>query len=438
MQKMIHSLTLLVLFGALAFAQEPTPTPADHDTSWQTELAGYARLDTWQKRDSKIPQVTAEALDQAIEAARYYILGQQSSRGNFRYSMDLTDPEFKELNDNAVRQAGTLWSICNLNRDRFNEPTRQACLLALDFFIHYTRPLPGGDLKVITYKGGRTVMTGMVALFCLGVIDFLTGQEKYMTPEQRQPYLESLLDNLNFLRSMEMANGCWIKEFSNELDEPPLPPGEEPETSPYYNGEAMLAYLYAARFYRDRPELEPPAGLVERIHYAMPLLLRRYAVEGLRSAEGGAETKGFFQWGLMACAPYHDLFPDAIPDIIENAALALSWWQIYNNRMDTRNGNTAYAIEGLVAAWHIAHQNGKAVEAQRLREIIEKTLAKLMTWQVGGPFESYNPFLMKWKEQTPAAAYGGVTAAANSGYIRIDNVQHQLHAMLLARQYLWP
>ena len=168
---------LFSLLAVTGFAQESAT--AVNDTDWQAELVGNARLDVWQKRDSKLPQITGEALDQAIEAARYYIISQQSSRGNFRYSMDLTNPEFSELNDNAVRQAGTLWSICNLNRDRFNEPTRQACLLALDFFIHYTRPLPNSDLKVITYKGDRRVKTGMVALFCLGVIDFLTGQEKY-------------------------------------------------------------------------------------------------------------------------------------------------------------------------------------------------------------------------------------------------------------------
>ncbi|MBR4124698.1 MAG: hypothetical protein IKR13_00710 [Victivallales bacterium] len=436
MRYLLISLIFLVFLTTQVHPQE-APAPAE-DTAWQTELAGLARLDAWQKRTSKLPQITPEALDQAIEGARYYIISQQTSRGNFRYSMDLTDPAFSETSDNAVRQAGTLWSICNLNRDRFNEPTRQACLLAMDFFIHYTRPLPNSDLKVITYKSDRRVKTGMVALFCLGVVDFLTGQEKYMTPEQRQPYLDTLYENLRFLRSQEMPNGCWAKEYSNDPTDPPLPPGEEPETSSYYNGEAMLAYLFAARYYRDRPELTAPEGLVERIHYAMPLLLRRYAVECLRSDEGMAETKGFFQWGLMSCALYHDLFPDSIPHVIENAALTLSWWQIFNNRMDTRNGNTAYAIEGLIAAWHIAHQNGKAVEAQRIRDSIENTLAKLMTWQVGGPFESYNPFLMKWKDKTPAAAYGGVTATAASGYIRIDNVQHQLHAMLLARQYLWP
>lgn len=433
MMKNTFLLFLLVLLIAPLTAQD-----ASEDTSWQTELAGMARMETWQKRNQKLPVITPEALDQAIEGARCYILAQQSSQGNFRYSMDFTDEQFKEDSDNAVRQAGTLWSICNLNRDRFTEPTRQACLLALDFFMHYTRPLPNSDIRVVTYKGGRRVKTGMVALYCLGVVDFITGQEKYMTEQQRQPFLDSLIENLRFLRHQEMANGCWIKEFSADLDDLPLPPGEEPETSPYYNGEAMLAYLAAARYFRAHPELSMPEGLEDRIHEAMPKLLKHYVVECLRSGRENSETKGFFQWGLMSCALYHDLYPDRNSAIIENAAMALSWWQIFGHRMDTRNGNTAYAIEGLVAAWHIAEQTGRAVEAVQLRASIETTLTRLMTWQVGGPFESYNDFLMKWKNRMPQAAYGGVTASANSGYIRIDNVQHQLHAMLLARQYLWP
>ena len=132
---MIRNLFLLLIASSILvtrlFAQDSA-----EDTQWLTELAGNARLEAWQKRSAKIPTITAEALDQAIEGARFYILAQQSPRGNFRYSMDFTEANFQEDSDNAVRQAGTLWSICNLNRDRFNEPTRQACLLGLDFFMH--------------------------------------------------------------------------------------------------------------------------------------------------------------------------------------------------------------------------------------------------------------------------------------------------------------
>ena len=430
---------ILALFATIVFAQEQNPAARAPDTVWQTELAGLARLEAWHRNLPKLPEITSTALDQAIEAARFYILAQQSSQGNFRYAMDITDPEFSDTSDNAVRQAGTLWSICNLNRDRFTEPTRQACLLSIDFFIHNTRPLPNSDQKVVTYKAQRKIKTGMVALFCLALTDFIDGQEKYMPADQLQQYRETLEQNLRFLQSQERPDGFWNKELSLEEDAIQLPPGELPPTSPYYNGEALLAYLFAIRYYKGHPEITAVEGLEERVHMAVPKLLKFYAVDSLKPDGDSSQTKGFFQWGLMSCALYHDLFPSS-PNtpIVDNAALALSWWQIYNNRMDTKNGNTAYAIEGLVAAWHIAHENGRSVEAKRLRNAIEDTLCRLMSWQVGGPFEQYNPFLMKYKDTIPQAAYGGVTDRANSGYIRIDNVQHQLHAMLLARKYLWP
>ncbi|MBR6470326.1 MAG: hypothetical protein IKS83_00885, partial [Victivallales bacterium] len=214
MMRKFHLLPFLLALVVSLAAQEN----AAEDTRWQTELAGTARPEAWQKRPQKLPVITGEALDQAIEGARFYILAQQSSQGNFRYSMDFTEENFQEDNDNAVRQAGTLWSICNLNRDRFNEPTRQACLLGLDFFMHYTRPLPNSDIRVVTYKSGSKVKTGMVALFCLSVIDFITGQERYMTEQQRRPYLDSLAENLRFLRHQEMPDGCWAKTYSPDPD----------------------------------------------------------------------------------------------------------------------------------------------------------------------------------------------------------------------------
>ena len=72
-----------------------------------------------------------------------------------------------------------------------------------------------------------------------------------------------------------------------------------------------------------------------------------------------------------------------------------------------------------------------------LRKAIEDTLARLMTWQVGGPFESYSPLLTAWKGKIPPRCFGGITSTADSGYIRIDVVQHQLHAIMLARKHIF-
>ena len=44
---------------------------------------------------------------------------------------------------------------------------------------------------------------------------------------------------------------------------------------------------------------------------------------------------------------------------------------------------------------------------------------------------------MSLKNVVPEA-YGGITAAQNSPLVRIDNVQHQVHATLLTIKYLYP
>ena len=56
--------------------------------------------------------------------------------------------------------------------------------------------------------------------------------------------------------------------------------------------------------------------------------------------------------------------------------------------------------------------------------------------QVGGPLEKLN-FLLSTRPYRPECV-GGIMYAPWIGQIRIDVVQHQVHAMLMALQYLYP
>jgi hypothetical protein len=77
--------------------------------------------------------ITRDHLITAIEAARVYYLNQQFKEGNFLYAMDLSTGKYYD-DDNQVRQAGALWGLSCLNRDRFTENTRRALLAGIDFF----------------------------------------------------------------------------------------------------------------------------------------------------------------------------------------------------------------------------------------------------------------------------------------------------------------
>ncbi len=426
-----HPLLLLLL--AVAFL-----TPAfSQDAPWRLQLSHYAQMKSWETPPEKpLPPLTAEMLEEAIEAAGTYLRNQQLPEGNFRYAYDFI-ADAQEEKDNQVRQAGVLWSVCNLNRYRFTEETRRSALLGMDFFLRSQRGLPDAPQVVVTYKGETIIRTGMVALFCLALVDFLEGQERYLTEPQKQPFLLALENNLKFLQYQELENGSWREEY--ELNGVRLPEDIAPFSS-YFDGECLLAYAKAARFYQARPALTPPIPLEERLRDALPRLLRKYTVECFVPEGDTDYTKGFYQWGAMACHQTALLLPQdqEIQKLALEGALALSWWQIFGHKVEGRAGNTGYAVEGLVATILLAQQAGRQEEAEFLRQRTEGLLLRLMTWQVGGPLATYNPLFRAWEGRIPPRAFGGITSTADSSFIRIDVVQHQLHAMLLALQAFFP
>ena len=129
-------------------------------------LRPYAARDYWQTQPSP-PPLTRTALVHSLEAARAYYLNQQKSDGSFIYGKDMASDEVYE-DDNQVRQAGALWGLASLNRDRGNEPTRRGVVLGLDFFARCMTVLPTGESTVV-YPGEENIKTGTVALYCLSL-----------------------------------------------------------------------------------------------------------------------------------------------------------------------------------------------------------------------------------------------------------------------------
>jgi len=401
--------SLFVVFACLQMAAESLPA----------RLQKYTRPDYW-KSLSVAPPVSREHLLAAIEAARVYYLNQQFKEGNFLYAMNLSNGELYE-DDNQVRQAGALWGLSCLNRDRFTENTRRALLAGIDFFERRQKKIPSGEM-LLSYPDEEILKTGTAALFCLSLIEFLIGQEEFLPLEVRQRYQNLLDQQLDYLQSMEMADGSWAGKYD-------LPSGyREMISSPYYDGETLLAYCRAARFLKY-DKLKP------RINAALPLLLEKYTLKCWEPGSDSDDIRGFYQWGSMACAEIVEAgWPNA--ELAAQATLAMAWWQIYDNNIESRDGNTAYALEGLIAAWRIAKQRNDQESMNLIRPVIERCLGRLMVWQVGGPFQKQNTYLNSLPRVHPKA-YGGITSALNSNIIRIDNVQHQLHAMLLALEYLY-
>ncbi len=410
------AITTWLVAAALTSVIADPPAP---DASTREKLKYRAIEGNW-KRERKHPHLTRSVLIQSVEAARTYMVNQQLPAGNFTYMFDLLRNSAIE-DDNQVRQAGTIWALASLCRDRPTDATHNATVRALDYFFRISKPVALGYTAPV-YETEAEVKTGTVALLCLAITDFCRARSNYIGFAGQGLYDSWLTQYLNYLRGMEMENGSWGKKYHVQNNE------REAASSPYYDGEALLAYCRAAR-YMQRDELVPR---IERIAHQ---LAEKYTVAAWDRELDSELTKGFFQWGCMAFAEYVEAgWRDA--DAIGDAALALAWWQIHEHRVLLRRGNTAYAVEGLLGAYRIARARDDTASMTSLRAAVVEILQRLTPWQVGGPWHDRNPFLRG--RRIPPAAAGGIMSAPDSGSIRIDTVQHQAHACLLALELLFP
>lgn len=369
----------------------------------------------------KRPEITRSNLIQAIEMSRAYYLNHQNVDGNFKYALDISNGEMIEK-DNQVRQAGALWGLSCLNRDRFNEPTRRALLLGIDFFASRVQELPSGE-KCTVYPNEIIINTGGAALFSLAIIEFLRGQDKYLDEKTRQKYTELLDAHLSFLRSLEMDDGSWARFYTITTDKKTL------EGSSYYDGECLLAYCKAAR-YLNRTDL------LDHINNALPKLIAKYTVHAWDKELDNEDSKGFYQWACMACAEYVEAGWEPHAKLAADAAYALTWWIVHHNQIEHRLGNTAYAVEGILGTYRIAKHNGDTACQEKLKEIVFNIMSSLMTWQYKGPFMRYNPALSQLKAYP--GSDGGIVGSRGATLVRIDIQQHQTHAMLMMLELFFP
>jgi UDP-N-acetylmuramoyl-tripeptide--D-alanyl-D-alanine ligase len=415
----IAIICLCVLSIAVACAQDAASAPFDI-AALQRKLAPFGEKGHWERLE-KYPEITRAALIQSIEAARAYYLSQQKQDGRFTYLLNLVTGNTSDDN-NSVRQAGALWGLSCLNRDRFNEPTRRALLLGMDYYAKSTRILPTGE-QCSSPFGEENITTGTIALYCLSIVEFLRGQADTLPADTKEKLNRQLDLHLAFLKSQELPDGSWCRSYN-------VPSGvRNNEASPYYDGETLLAYCKAAR-YCGRTDL------LERINDSLPRLVERYLTDIWLNQGDTDDTKGFYQWGCMAYDEYVAAGWEPCGDVAALAAKALTWWQLEDNHLEIRGGNVGYAVEGLMATWRIAKLKGDTETMAVCEAVTKRIMARLMTLQVGGPFVDCNPNL-KNLPKAASKSFGGIVASRDQLVVRIDVVQHQLHAMLMMLKELY-
>jgi UDP-N-acetylmuramoyl-tripeptide--D-alanyl-D-alanine ligase len=231
---------------------------------------------------------------------------------------------------------------------------------------------------------------------------------------------EQLGEYLRFLTSLRRADHRFYRHYL-------LHSGEGwGQPSPYFDGEILLALAKAARYLGY-------ADLVPDTLRSADAMYEAYALRQLAESLDDPDTKGFFPWGCLALVELHAL-DRADPARHAHRAISLAHWMIDVHRVAGRRRNTAYAQEGILSAYHLARDVGDVDAAGKFRRIIEQELSRLTSWQVGGPLPC--PYLQRQTQYDPSCV-GGVLGADENPWLRIDTTQHQMHAVILARRYVW-
>ena len=366
--------------------------------------------------------VNRAILDRSLELGTQFMLNHQKPEGNFTYVYDWVKKTYVS-GDSQVRQAGAMWGLATIYNDAPNPEVGAAVENAMDFFARNSKLTPDGH-RYIAYPGEKAGRMGTVALCALSHIDYLHAAKSQITEEKFQSYQQLLEEYLGFLVRARIQTGpkagLWHSRYSVSNGHPYGRP------SSYFDGESLLALTKAAK-YMEREDLQPIiiASADAGYHHNIQ--------EALQEDPDSSITKGYYQWGSMV---FFEIATSGWTNTKKygDYVIDLANWMIDVHKTLKRRRNTAYAYEGIIPAYQLAMQRSDTKHIEKFAGVIEEGLTKLTSWQVGSPL--MNRFIRKRPTDNPLAI-GGVQNHRRESPLRIDVVQHQMHAVILARRYVY-
>jgi UDP-N-acetylmuramoyl-tripeptide--D-alanyl-D-alanine ligase len=361
-------------------------------------------------------RLNRDVLSRSIKLGTDFLLVHQKRAGNFDYEYDWQTHKLSG-EDQETRQAGALWGLTLLYQDDQRPELAAAIERGLSYFDAHSLLVKG--TRCTTYPGSDVGRIGTVALVALSHIEYLRAARE-LPSDQRELLDQRLNEYLRLLMQSILPSGVWPGDY--ELTKC----SAQGDPSSYFDGEALLALVKAAK-YLGRAELLPTIMLAAAGGKHMNI------DEPLAEEADSDVTKGYYQWSSMA---FYELATSdfANTKVYGDTLLELADWVIDTHHILTRNRNTGYAYEGIVHAYAFAKRRGDAPRTAKYACVIDLGLEHLLSWQVGGPLA--NRFA---RAVSPADSkgIGGVQNEAFDAGLRIDVTQHQLHALQLARQYVY-
>lgn len=348
-------------------------------------------------------KLTRADLDRSLELGEQFMLVHQKQAGNFDYEYDWKTKE-NSSDDNAPRQSGALWGLGLFLADHGAAHASPELVSGLKRGIAF---FDNGSRYPVYPNNEKTGGTGMAALVTLAMIEWARA---YPNDDRKR-----VNEYVSFVAGLVRPDGLWPGDYSYADGTGTTPP------SPYSDGEALLCLVQAMKVL-GRTDLAPVIERAANEGHRINVVLARAA-----KADSDT-TKGYYQWSSMA---YYEL---ATSDLASKAPYG-EWlldeadWILNVHHVLGRPRNTGYAFEGLVSAYAWAKRTNNP-RAADLACSIHEGLGGLLGWQVG------HPRATALGSTDDKKALGGVQNHATEPPLRIDTVQHQMHATMLARQYL--
>lgn len=359
------------------------------------------------------PSLTRATLEKSLELGNQYLVAAQQKEGNFVYEYDWVAKK-NVPGESPTRQAGATWGLGLAYKYKQDPAYASALDRALAFWAKHSKNTKFGT--VLMYPGGQQGELNTPALVALACIEYLTVLRQSPDQAEKAKSVEKQLDGLlTFLISTRNAEGMFAGNYRYDSGQPFGAP------NPYGDGEALLALTKATKLL-GRADLQPM--LVQTAE----TLFRKHVTEALMRDSDSDETKGFYQWGTMG---FYELYTSGWPgtEPFAKRAIDLADWVINIHRILDRRRNTGYAYEGILHAHALAKSTGDEAHAKHFACVARQGIEELISWQVGGPIP--NSFLRSHTERE-AWTTGGVQNESSVPTLRIDVVQHQMHATQLA------
>jgi UDP-N-acetylmuramoyl-tripeptide--D-alanyl-D-alanine ligase len=357
-----------------------------------------------------------------VQLGSKFLVTHQRPPGNFDYLYDWKTKQYAK-DDNDVRQAGALWGLALLAQVdpaiTAQPGLRPALEKGLRFWDDRARTTStGGRFPVYPFPTeadeADTGGIGTASLVTLAVIDYVRG----LPPEEKDTiaaWRAKADAYIAFLVASRDREGLWRGSYRYDGGT------AIGKRSPYSDGEGLLALTKAMK-YLDREDLLPIVKQAAEAGY------RINVQDALKADADSDTTKGFYQWSSMA---YYELATSRWAGDFPYGEwlFRLADWMLDVHRVLERPRNTGYAYEGLVSAYAWAKQVNDG-RAPRYACAIQRGLSGLLAWQIGHPRAS------ALGPADDPAALGGVQNHKAEPALRIDVVQHQMHATTLALEHL--